>query len=733
MTKINLPAFASRAFTSPVNLSITAKLTALLIGLLAGFIVIGLAYKQVLDANRDASIISEKMSAFESGIHDVQIELLNAKKSESDFYLKKYPIFLGKFDTRIIVASQTLKDLTNLVKDEKELKIVTQLGDAFENYREAFIKAAESQVEIGLDENTGYNLQLVKLKNATQESINKNNLQLLDRTFLKIRQYENLFSKKENEKYKVMLLSEIDTFRNQVEKANVSTDVKSLLLQNIDKYEDTYLKYSDTVALLTLQKDEVKQAAKAIEPLFDELITISNGIIAETKDNVAVKRERITAFFIITLFITGFIVSAGLYALSRNIVTSLKKLQDTVLKVNEGDLTARAKLNRNDELGQLSNAFDKLLDERLANMALAEKESEKLNESVIHLIRAVGKLAQEKNLSVKIPVSEDITGAISDSLNLLAKETAKILSQVKTTSNQVASVSSLVKQQSDRVISVADAERQEVITTAIMLEESVKAMDEIAHDAQGASTQADKTIENTEAALNTVLSSVEGINSIRNTISETEKRIKRLGERSQEISGIVSLINSIAERTHILALNASMHAASAGEAGRGFAVVADEVQRLAENAREATSEISTVVNNIRVETADTVMTMNEVISQVAEGTRLAEQAGRSMKETQMVTNELVRSVQHIASSSVDQVRINKQLLERAKQIQESTEQTGREMIEQTKSTDTLVDYSDNLVSIVSVFKLPGEGQDATDNEITEKEKFTSANDIKKAV
>ena len=411
----------------------------------------------------------------------------------------------------------------------------------------------------------------------------------------------------------------------------------------------------------------------------------------------------------------------------------MKKLQDTVLKVNEGDFTARAKLNRNDELGQLSNAFDKLLDERLANMALAEKESEKLNESVIHLIRAVGKLAQEKNLSVKIPVSEDITGAISDSLNLLAKETAKILSQVKTTSNQVASVSSLVKQQSDRVISVADAERQEVITTAIMLEESVKAMDEIAHDAQDASTQADKTIENTEAALNTVLSSVEGINSIRNTISETEKRIKRLGERSQEISGIVSLINSIAERTHILALNASMHAASAGEAGRGFAVVADEVQRLAENAREATSEISTVVNNIRVETADTVMTMNEVISQVADGTRLAEQAGLSMKETQMVTNELVRSVQHIASSSVDQVRINKLLLERAKQIQESTEQTGREMIEQTRSTDTLVDYSDNLVSIVSVFKLPGEDQESTDSSNIEKEKFASANDIKKAV
>lgn len=732
MKILKVPVSKNKADTKRLNVSITIKLTSLLIGLLAGFIVIGLAYQQVLEANRNATNVSEKMSVFERGLHEVQLELINAKKSESDFYLKKYPIFLGKFDTRIIVASQALKELTTLVQDDQELKIITQLGDSFESYREIFIKAAESQIEIGLDENTGYNLELVKIKDSIQKDIENNKLQLLDRSFLKIRQYENLFLRKEEEKYKVLVLTEIDTFRKLLKSSKIPSDSRTSLFKLIDKYEDTYLKYADTVAVLTKQKAEVKQAAKSIEPLFEALIKISNKIIADTRQQADTKRDQITTFFIITLLITAFIVSAGLFALTRNIVTSLKKLQETVLKVNEGDLTARAKLNRNDELGQLSNAFDKLLDERLANMALAEKESEKLNESVIELIKAVGKLAQEKNLAVKIPVSEDITGAISDSLNLLAKETAKILSEVKTTSNQVANVSSLVKQQSDRVISVANSERQEVITTAIMLEKSVKAMDEIAHDAQDASVKADRTIENTRGALGSVLSSADGINSIRNTISETEKRIKRLGERSQEISGIVSLINSIAERTHILALNASMHAASAGEAGRGFAVVADEVQRLAENAREATSEISTVVNNIRVETADTVMTMNEVISQVADGTKLAEQAEKSMRETQKVTSDLVHSVQHIASSSVEQVRINKQLLDRAKQIQESTEQTGREMVAQTKSTDTLVDYSDNLVSIVSVFKLPGENIDA-DSENKEKDSFPSATDIKQAI
>lgn len=732
MKLFKVPGFINNFVTNSNNVTITRKLSALLIGLLFGFIIIGLAYQQVLEADRNTTRVSEKMSAFERGLHEVQLDLLNAKKSESDFYLKKYPIFLGKFDTRMIVASQALKELTTQVKEEQKLGVVTQLGEAFETYRNNFIKAAESQIEIGLDENTGYNSKLVKVKEAIEGGINKYKLLSLDRSLLQIRQYENLFAQKEDDKYKALVLSEVEAFRKIVVESKIPGDAKKGLLGQIDDYKSTFLTYANTVALLKTQKSKIKKSAKAIEPLFEELLKISNKIITDTRKSADAKRDQITTFFIATLVVTAFIVSIGLFALTRNIVTSLKKLQDTVLKVNEGDLTARAKLDRNDELGQLSNAFDQLLEERLASMALAEKESEKLNDSVIELIRAVGKLAQEKDLAVKIPVSEDITGAISDSLNLLAKETAKILSDVKTTSHQVANVSSLVKQQSDRVVSVANAERKEVITTAVMLEKSVKAMNGIARDAQGASKQADKTIENTKGALDTVLLSVEGINSIRNTISETEKRIKRLGERSQEISGIVSLINSIAERTHILALNASMHAASAGEAGRGFAVVADEVQRLAENAREATSEISTVVNNIRVETADTVMTMNEVISQVADGTKLAEKAGLSMKETQLATSELVRSVQHIASSSVDQVRINKQLFDRTKEILKSTEQTGREMMAQTKSTDSLVNFSEELVSVVSVFKLPGE-EESNENTIIEQDGFLAAAEIKQAV
>jgi methyl-accepting chemotaxis protein len=202
------------------------------------------------------------------------------------------------------------------------------------------------------------------------------------------------------------------------------------------------------------------------------------------------------------------------------------------------------------------------------------------------------------------------------------------------------------------------------------------------------------------------LNTVDGITTIRDTIRETEKRIKRLGERSQEISGVVNLINSIAERTHILALNASMHAASAGEAGRGFAVVADEVQRLAENARNATSEIASLVNNIQVETNDTVTTMNEAISKVVEGTKLAERAGSEMKDTQATTAELVGMVQQIAKQSRLQAKTSNELRTRAQGIQKSSRDANAKLREQTTYTENLVVYSKRLLDAVHVFTLP---------------------------
>jgi methyl-accepting chemotaxis protein len=385
----------------------------------------------------------------------------------------------------------------------------------------------------------------------------------------------------------------------------------------------------------------------------------------------------------------------------RSITQPVDTLLHAVRRLEAGDEDARAGLDRTDEVGQLGAAFDQMMDVRVANL---KHENDALNNSVLTLLQAVAQLSR-KDLTVKVPVTADVTGPVADALNLLTGETAKVLQQVSDISAEVTAASLKVKSQSDTVMNAAAQESQHVEQTAQSLERASATMTQIATMAQHCNSAAERAIKTTQQALETVTNTVGGINNTRDTIRETEKRIKRLGERSQEISVAVNLINSIAERTHILALNAAMHAASAGEAGRGFAVVADEVQRLAESARQSTQQIGTLVNNIQVETAETVNTMNSAISQVVEGSKLAEQAGRQMQVTQEATAELVSSVRSIAEQSQQQARSSTELLERAGLIKKSTQETNKQLTEQTQQTNLLVEYARNLLATVRVFKL----------------------------
>lgn len=411
--------------------------------------------------------------------------------------------------------------------------------------------------------------------------------------------------------------------------------------------------------------------------------------------------EHISNNRIIAVFVFGFILIVLLIYVGARIWQALIQFQSAMASAKKGDFEARVKLDQKDELGVLAANINELLEDR----AQTEYKVKEENAAILALLQGVYKFSQ-RDLTMRLEVNEDITAPLADSLNIMADETAKVLNGVVKIANDVAQAAQQVKTQSDTVIEVASDEQRQVEQTAVQLGEASEAMSAITILAKGCNESADKAIRATENSQKSVLNTIKGITGIRTTIRETEKRIKRLGERSQDISGIVSLINSIAERTHILALNASIYAASAGETGKGFVVIADEIQRLAENSREATSKISTLVNNIQAETADTVTTMNEAISQVVRGTQLAEEAGTSMQETHANTSDLVDKVQQIADNSNNQARITHELRDRSELIKESTKKTNTELRDQSEQTDLLVQYSDDLLQAVGVFTLP---------------------------
>lgn len=441
----------------------------------------------------------------------------------------------------------------------------------------------------------------------------------------------------------------------------------------------------------------IDEMYKVIDIGFTELDAIFSRQISSANEKLIIISVVIFSLILVCALVALYIVNS--------ITQPIGTLVGVMQKLAAGDNSVRANLQTSDEIGILGRQFDAMVDQREAARNKIEHENEVLNNSVVELLMSVAKLAQ-KDLTARATVAEDVTGPVSDALNMLSDEIAKVLNRVLQIAEDVAEASQQVQNQSAVVINVAADEKREVEQAASELSSASEAMLGIAKLASSCNDAAEKAIKNTHKAQETVLDTIQGITAIRDTIRETEKRIKRLGERSQEIGGVVNLINDIAERTHILALNAAMHAASAGEAGRGFAVVAGEVQKLAENSREATSKISSLVNNIQVETQDTVTTMNNAISQVVRGTELAQQAGNEMRATRDTTADLVQLVQQISASSTTQSENSQRLVERARQIQKSTEETFGQLQDQGIQTELLVNLSGLLVSSVGVFTLP---------------------------
>lgn len=389
----------------------------------------------------------------------------------------------------------------------------------------------------------------------------------------------------------------------------------------------------------------------------------------------------------------------------RSIMKPLNHLLSGIGKVESGVYEVRMNMRTRDEFAIVGRAFDKLLDDRIASLKSTVSENERLNNSVIGLFSAMGALSQ-KDLTVRAPVTEDIIGTLGDAINQLTDVTATVLHHVTKVAGVVEDASERMKQQSDVVNEMAKEEDVIVVRLISNLETAMASIGEVAIFARDSNRAAAEATKSTESAMETVQATLTGMSVIRETISEMEKRIKRLGERSQEISQIVNLINTISERTHVLSLNAAMQAAMAGEAGRGFAVVAEEVQRLAENSRQATGQIANLVQNIQVETNDTIATVNKTIEQVIKESELAHNAGERMRETHEATARLVRLVATIANSSAEQTKIAVVLRAAADEIAQFTEKTAEQLVAQNQSAASLVSASQKLVSAISVFKLP---------------------------
>lgn len=489
-------------------------------------------------------------------------------------------------------------------------------------------------------------------------------------------------------------------------------------IENIDAIKNTVPNVQQAFNIFTTLGSNQSRASlelfllNDLHPLIDPFLIATNqhaGNLAklatdafQTSESV-LNTTMIIGILLILFGMTGAIALA--HFVRKSIVEPVEVIAGTVTQIQKGETDARTLLAGQDELSQLGQALDQLLNERVATLISIEKENEALNDSIIELLEGTSRLS-ERDLTTRLSVREDVTGSVADALNVVTKETAEALAKIHQVSELVNTSSVTVDEQTQKVSQVAEQERELVEQTISKLDSVSKSMTQIAKLCQTCNSVAKSTANTTDKAFEAVEVTVESMEEIRDSISETEKRIKRLSERSQEISGIIDIINNIAERTHVLALNASMQAAAAGDAGRGFAVVADEVQRLAESSRNSTSQISGLIRNIQSETADAVDNMNTSINQVVSGSKRAVQAGTQMQETQNSTKQLVSAVEKIASKSLAQAKEAETLRSQANRIEKSTQITRQELERQSVHTERLRAASGVQKKTVELFQLP---------------------------
>ena len=334
-----------------------------------------------------------------------------------------------------------------------------------------------------------------------------------------------------------------------------------------------------------------------------------------------------------------------------------------------------------------------------------QDEYDRNQNAILRLLDEIADLA-DGDLRSYATVSEDFTGAIADSINFAIDQLRDLVSRITETSQEVAQYTASTQGITNQLAEASEHQAQEIAGASAAINEMAMSIDQVSSNAEESAVVAERSVKIAANGANVVNRSIEGMDIIREQIQETSKRIKRLGESSQEIGNIVALINDIADQTNILALNAAIQASVAGEAGRGFAVVADEVQRLAERSASATKQIETLVKTIQTDTNEAVISMEQTTSEVVRGANLSKDAGVALDEIQNVSGNLAKLIANISDAAKLQSASAGHIATTMNVVQEITSQTTTATFDTARSVSELANMAEALRESVTDFKLP---------------------------
>ena len=465
-------------------------------------------------------------------------------------------------------------------------------------------------------------------------------------------------------------------------------------INQLEQTMDALLQGSPSVGVTQVQNSNARKSLNAARQLYDNARPQLDFVLAASGDILAVRGAADEIF----------IDSLDMFDLSRRVADDVLQRSGTRLwpSLWSGSLTLIV------ILVSISLMVRSFLSTERRRAIEAGMQNQKNQQAIMRLLDEMSSLA-DGDLTVKATVTDDMTGAIADSVNFAVEQLRELVTGINITAQTVSESASETMETTGKLAGAAGQQAEQVREATDTINEMAESFDGMAERSRESSVVAQRSVAIAHNGSQMVQQTIKGMDTIRDQIQETSKRIKRLGESSQEIGDIVELINGIAEQTNILALNAAIQSASAGGAGRGFAVVADEVQRLAERATNATRRIEMLVQNIQADTSEAVVSMESTTSEVVSGAEKAEDAGEALQRIESVSKDLSRLIEDISQEAQAQSETATQVAVQMNSIRDVSIQTSGGSEQTAQSMGRLADLVHKLSESVADFKLPKPG------------------------
>lgn len=601
-------------------------------------------------------------------------------------------------------AYQTLYEIQQVLTEENKeaFDSAHKAMDAINDYLSSFIGTINI-LELRYDKEFG---ELIKLEEAAEildGEIEEFDDKIIEDAYSEVKDAYFQYQLASGPETSAAVQEALDALPESINLSPLSVDQRTRLLELTGEL-DRWIKQ---VVATDIEIEEKVQAytesAQKADPIIGAFITQAIGNEqAATQD---IQQSNLLTRNIV-YGVGGLAILFGLllaFVLSRSLTEQVNHISDLLGEIGLGNFDARTPVVTHDELGQMAEALNAMLD-NITILIQSQAERDQIQESIMKLLDEISALT-DGDLRGRAEVTEDITGAIADSFNAMAEQFSDIIAKVKLATQSVDQTSEDVSSKTMALATKNVEQAQQVEKAVATITIMANSIQDVAGNAKMSAEVSEQSRMNAKEGAEAVQQTNNAMSEIREEINETARSIKRLGESSLEIGNVVQIIDDLSDRTSILALNASIQAAMAGDAGHGFAVVADEVQRLAESSSNSTKQIESLINNIQAEIKNVSSRMDESIGKVVQGSKLADGAHAKLQQIEAVADKLSSLIEAISVSTSEQVEVSEQITATMQAVGNVSKDSSLSSQETAEAMDQLRKTAHDLREAVDVFRI----------------------------